>query len=110
MRKLFVAGLALAALAMVIDLIYWPEFVGMDVLAMVWTGIWLAYFSMSKRVWWVFHEHTWPPTSGESVTPRQTAEDKTVFYVPDAVRCPTCARMNMPGTTRCDCGQVLGPD
>jgi hypothetical protein len=59
LRWLMIASLVAGVVALVIDVNSFPDNIAFDVLAMIQSGLWLAYFFASRRVTHVFKSHDW---------------------------------------------------
>ncbi len=76
LRILLVAQVAAMLAALVVDVIYLPNYVAFRVGGLISEGIWMAYFFQSDRVRHVFKCHDWD-TAVETIHP--TPKDLSIY-------------------------------
>jgi hypothetical protein len=59
LRLLMMASLVAAGIALIIDIKTFPDNIAFDVLTIIQSALWLAYFFLSRRVVHVFKSHDW---------------------------------------------------
>ena len=59
LRGVFVFAFIFSIIGICIDLGHWKESIPLDILGMLWPGIWFFYFTFSKRVNAVFRKNEW---------------------------------------------------
>jgi len=77
LRALIIGYAGIIVFSILVDMIYWPHLVRYSAPTLLWQGVWIPYFYVSKRVQRVFKTHDW-----EFPTPAVSA---SVGYLPPSI-------------------------